>query len=210
MKRFLSILVAAVLAVTAFSACKKQETPPDEPTKEKNVYATLNDPTKKNTAPKKESGTTSSQKEKTTATQKSSETNADTPPQKGKEPETTVKKEREVFEQMEYDSKEDVALYIKTFGKLPPNYIKQSEFSKLVLQFGSVEEVVKYKCIGGDVYANKEGLLPAERRRVYRHCDIGVFGSTDRGSKRIVYSNDGLIYYTEDWEQFELLYGNEK
>ena len=31
-----------------------------------------------------------------------------------------------------------------------------------------------------------------------------------RGAKRIVFSNDGLIYYTEDhYESFELLYGEE-
>ena len=31
-----------------------------------------------------------------------------------------------------------------------------------------------------------------------------------RGAKRIVFSNDGLIYYTEDhYKSFELLYGEE-
>ena len=41
-------------------------------------------------------------------------------------------------------------------------------------------------------------------------CDIDTLGKQKRGAKRIVFSNDGLIYYTEDhYESFELLYGEE-
>ena len=35
-----------------------------------------------------------------------------------------------------------------------------------------------------------------------------TLGAAKRGAKRIVFSNDGLIYYTEDhYKSFELLYG---
>lgn len=45
--------------------------------------------------------------------------------------------------------------------------------------------------------------------RDYYECDID-FDGTYRNEKRIVFSNDGLIYYTEDhYESFELLYGEE-
>ena len=39
-------------------------------------------------------------------------------------------------------------------------------------------------------------------------CDINTLGASSRGAQRIVFSNDGLIYYTDDhYESFELLYG---
>ena len=63
-------------------------------------------------------------------------------------------------------------------------------------------------CIGGDYFGNYEGLLPAQKGRKYYECDIDTLGKSKRGAKRIIYSNDGLIYYTEDhYESFELLYG---
>ena len=45
--------------------------------------------------------------------------------------------------------------------------------------------------------------------RKYYECDIDSDGGY-RGAKRIIYSDDGLVYYTEDhYETFELLYGEE-
>ena len=51
--------------------------------------------------------------------------------------------------------------------------------------------------IGGDYYGNYEGVLPDEPGREYHECDID-YESGNRNGKRIVYSNDGNIYYTED------------
>ena len=66
------------------------------------------------------------------------------------------------------------------------------------------------KCIGGSRFGNYEGLLPEADGRTYTECDIDTLGADSRGAKRIVFSNDGLIYYTEDhYETFELLYGEE-
>ena len=57
---------------------------------------------------------------------------------------------------------------------------------------------------------NYEGLLPEADGRTYTECDIDTLGADSRGAKRIVFSNDGLIYYTEDhYKSFELLYGEE-
>ena len=57
---------------------------------------------------------------------------------------------------------------------------------------------------------NYEGLLPDAPGRKYYECDIDTLGARSRGAKRIIYSNDGLIYYTADhYESFELLYGEE-
>ena len=64
--------------------------------------------------------------------------------------------------------------------------------------------------IGGGRFGNYEGLLPEADGRSYTECDIDTNGASSRGAKRIVFSNDGLIYYTEDhYESFELLYGEE-
>lgn len=109
-----------------------------------------------------------------------------------------------------YTSAEDVALYLHTYGELPPNFITKKEAQKLGWPGGSLEEYAPGKCIGGDYFGNYEGLLPEKEGRTYRECDIDTLGAKSRGAERIVYSNDGLIYYTPDhYESFELLYGEE-
>ena len=75
---------------------------------------------------------------------------------------------------------------------------------------GSLEPYAPDKCIGGSRFGNYEGLLPEADGRTYTECDIDTLGADSRGAKRIVFSNDGLIYYTEDhYKSFELLYGEE-
>ncbi|MBE6626668.1 MAG: ribonuclease [Ruminococcaceae bacterium] len=109
-----------------------------------------------------------------------------------------------------YDDKERVALYIHLYGKLPSNYITKEKAEELGWSGGSVERYAKGKCIGGSRFGNYEGLLPKKSGRTYYECDIDTLGESSRGAKRIVYSNDGLIYYTDDhYETFELLYGEE-
>ena len=105
-----------------------------------------------------------------------------------------------------YTTKEDVALYIHTYGCLPDNFITKNEARKLGWEGGSLEPYAPGCCIGGDRFGNYEGLLPEDRD--YRECDIDTLGAKSRGAKRIVFSDDGLIYYTDDhYESFELLYG---
>lgn len=109
-----------------------------------------------------------------------------------------------------YYSKEDVELYIRTYAKLPPNFITKDEAEALGWEGGSVERCRDGAAIGGDTFGNREGLLPKKSGRVYYECDIDTYGKSTRGAKRIVYSNDGLIYYTDDhYETFTLLYGEE-
>lgn len=110
-----------------------------------------------------------------------------------------------------YTSKEDVALYIHTYGKLPKNFITKNEAEKLGWTGGGLESYAPGKCIGGDRFGNYEGLLPKKSGRTYTECDIDTLGKNSRGAKRIVFSNDGLIYYTDDhYESFELMYGEDK
>ena len=106
-----------------------------------------------------------------------------------------------------YYSKEDVALYIHTYGKLPSNFITKDEARALGWEGGSVERYAPGKAIGGDRFGNREGLLPKADGRYYTECDINTLGKDSRGAERIVFSNDGLIYYTADhYERFTLLY----
>ena len=65
--------------------------------------------------------------------------------------------------------------------------------------------------IGGGVFCKLEGQLPTARGRTYYECDIDTAGRRSRGAKRIIFSNDGLIYYTDDhYETFTLLYEEDR
>lgn len=109
-----------------------------------------------------------------------------------------------------YTTKEDVALYIHTYGHLPGNFITKKEAQALGWTGGSLEPYAPGKCIGGSRFGNYEGLLPEAEGRTYTECDINTLGADKRGAERIVFSNDGLIYYTGDhYESFTLLYGEE-
>lgn len=107
-----------------------------------------------------------------------------------------------------YTSRDDVALYLHLYGHLPDNFITKKEAQKLGWSGGSLERYAPGCCIGGDRFGNYEGLLPEKSGRTYWECDIDTLGASSRGAKRIVFSNDGLIYYTEDhYSSFTLLYG---
>lgn len=114
----------------------------------------------------------------------------------------------ELDEHGSYTSKESVAAYIHTYGHLPENYITKNEAEKLGWNSkeGNLWEVAPGMSIGGSKFGNYEGLLPDRKGRKYYECDIDYEGGY-RGAKRIIYSNDGLIFYTEDhYESFEQLY----
>lgn len=109
-----------------------------------------------------------------------------------------------------YDSVQDVALYLQTYGQLPDNYITKNEAEDLGWSGGSVEKYAPGKAIGGDRFSNREGLLPKANGRTWTECDIDTLGENSRGAKRLVFSNDGLIYYTDDhYESFERVYPEE-
>ena len=105
----------------------------------------------------------------------------------------------EVFEDQSYTDPYKVAQYIYKYDKLPPNYITKQEAEELgwVSHEGNLWEVTDKKSIGGNRFYNREGDLPESEGRVYYECDVNYQGGY-RGSERLVYSNDGLIYYTDD------------
>ena len=112
-----------------------------------------------------------------------------------------------------YTSKDEVALYIYTYKKLPKNFITKSEAKKLGWNSfkNYVGDVAKGKSIGGDRFNNYQKILPDIKGRKYIECDIDYKGKK-RNAKRIVYADDfdekiGCIYYTEDhYNTFEKLY----
>lgn len=130
--------------------------------------------------------------------------------EKVEEQEAENTSEEMLLEDGSYTTKEEVALYLHQYGHLPSNFITKKEAEKLGWEGGSLEPYAPGMCIGGSRFGNYEGLLPEKEGRSYTECDIDTLGADRRGAKRIVFSNDGLIYYTEDhYETFELLYGEE-
>ena len=141
----------------------------------------------------------------------SSTTVIQTPPESFAPVESQAPEEPELLDiDGTYDSKEEVALYLYQYGCLPSNYMTKKEARALGWEGGSLEKYAPGMCIGGDKFGNREGLLPDAEGRKYTECDIDTLGAKERGAKRIVFSNDGLIYYTPDhYASFELLYGEE-
>lgn len=106
-----------------------------------------------------------------------------------------------------YTTRDDVALYIHTYGRLPSNFVTKKEAEAAGWSGGSLEPYLPGKCIGGSHFGNYEGLLPKAKGRTWTECDINTLGKRSRGSERIIFSNDGLIFYTDDhYESFIQLY----
>lgn len=94
---------------------------------------------------------------------------------------------------------DDVSSYVVKNGKLPDNFITKAEAEALGWnpKLGNLDDVAPGKSIGGDIFKNKEGLLPKADGRVWYEADIN-FTSGYRGSDRLLYSSDGLLYKTTD------------
>lgn len=102
------------------------------------------------------------------------------------------------------NSPESVAAYLKEHGKLPDYFVtkKEAEAAGWVPSKGNLWEVLPGHVIGGDRFGNREGKLPKGK---YRECDVNYSGGR-RGAERIVFSEDGAIYYTKDhYNTFERL-----
>ena len=113
---------------------------------------------------------------------------------------------------MDYDSADEdepVQSVTVSAADASPAQDEKKEAEEAGWSGGNVERYTgEGTAIGGSRFGNREGLLPKEQGRVYTECDIDTVGENSRGAKRIVFSNDGLVYYTDDhYESFELLYG---
>lgn len=209
MKKLLCLLLAALMMFTLTACAQKPESSlPSSDTSE--AVSEISEPSDEVTSQPEEitsqpNAPPAGESEDTNVST-SDQTQPETP---ASEPESTPSLP-EIDENGSYTSKDDVALYIHTFGHLPQNFITKKEAQKLGWSGGSLEPYAPGKCIGGSHFGNYEGLLPQKDGRSYTECDIDTLGKDSRGAKRIVFSNDGLIYYTDDhYESFTLLYGEE-
>lgn len=111
-----------------------------------------------------------------------------------------------------YSAPDEVALYIHVFQQLPVNFITKSDAQDLgwISSQGNLWDVTDHMSIGGDTFGNREGLLPKAKGRQYYECDVNYDPAYDhgrRGLERVVFSNDGLVYYTSDhYNTYTLLY----
>lgn len=181
----------------ALGACTRQEAKKESAkTESSKIESSKTESVKDGKSQSKES--TSKEEETTTITESEEETLQ----------ESATEKEVQVEENGNYTSKEEVALYIHTYGKLPVNYITKKEAQDMGWDpsKGNLSDILPGMSIGGSAFGNYEGALPRANGRRYFECDIDYDGGY-RGAKRLVYSNDGLVFYTEDhYNTFEQIY----
>lgn len=181
----------------ALGACTRQEAKKESAkTESSKIESSKTESVKDGKSQSKDS--TSKEEETTTITESEEETLQ----------ESATEKEVQVEENGNYTSKEEVALYIHTYGKLPVNYITKKEAQDMGWDpsKGNLSDILPGMSIGGSAFGNYEGALPRANGRRYFECDIDYDGGY-RGAKRLVYSNDGLVFYTEDhYNTFEQIY----
>ena len=109
-----------------------------------------------------------------------------------------------------YTTRDSVAAYLCKFDKLPGNYVGKNEGKKLYeSKTGNTFDKWNFNpwttigvMIGGDKFGNSEGILP---KGTYHEADVD-YSAKNRGTKRVVYQNDCVIYYTADhYETFSKL-----
>lgn len=87
---------------------------------------------------------------------------------------------------------------LRRAGRLPDRYVTKDEAEDLGWRPGSdLCDVDPDASIGGDRFGNRERRLPERQGRRWREADLD-FNCGRRGAKRLVWSNDGLIYVTVD------------
>ncbi|MCS7268017.1 MAG: ribonuclease domain-containing protein [Geminicoccaceae bacterium] len=85
--------------------------------------------------------------------------------------------------------------------KLPPRYMTKAEARKLGWEPGvDLCTVARGRVLGGDRFGNREKKLPEKRDRKWFEADLDFFCGS-RGPKRLVWSDDGLMYLTTDHYQ---------
>lgn len=88
---------------------------------------------------------------------------------------------------------------LKYHGILPDYYIEKSVADRLGYDSssGNLDEVAPGKTLSKGIYRNLNGHLPSAYGRIWYEADINYSGGF-RGTERILFSNDGLIFVTYD------------
>ena len=98
-------------------------------------------------------------------------------------------------------------VYLKRYGKLPDYYITKEEAKEKygwVTGKNTMAGKVPGKMIGGNVFKNKNNILPVKEGRIWYECDVD-YEMLKRNSKRLYYSNDGLMFYSETHDEAEVV-----
>ena len=106
---------------------------------------------------------------------------------------------------------QQIVNYLEKYGKLPENFITKKEAQALGWDswYNYVGEVAPGKSIGGDRFGNYERQLPSKKGRTWYECDANYRGK-ERGAERVLFSSDGLYYYTDDhYRTFTQMYPEE-
>ena len=98
-----------------------------------------------------------------------------------------------------------VVSYLQKNNKLPDYYITKKEAREKgwIASEGNLCDVLPGKAIGGDIFTNREKKLPAQKGRKWYEADLN-YNCGRRNADRVVFSNDGLIYVTNNhYKTFE-------
>ncbi|WP_157876858.1 polymorphic toxin-type HINT domain-containing protein [Streptomyces graminilatus] len=91
---------------------------------------------------------------------------------------------------------------LRATGKLPGNYVTKAQAAAAGWEPGkALGNRIPGAQIGGDVFENADGLLPHFPGRTWSEADVGLNNMMKRSKQpgtRLVYSNDGLAYVTND------------
>lgn len=212
-KRLLLVILALAILLTACAskpvAPSQAQTEPERTVSEETLKTDAETEALTVSTPDTESDTDPpAETEAETTTEAETITEAETEPPadipEGTESEVTqIRDDLPVLGEYYYDV-ENVVLYLVLYDELPPNYITKNDARKLGWEGGSVEKYKDGAAIGGDRFGNYEGQLPKANGRTYTECDIDTNGYSSRGSRRLIFSNDGLYFYTSDhYEHFK-------
>ena len=103
---------------------------------------------------------------------------------------------------------QSIADYLFAHGELPDNFITKKEARALGWDSSRnyLSDVAPGMSIGGDYFGNYEGRLPVEQGVEYHEADCWYTGGK-RNAYRVIYSNQGRVWYTEDhYETFTELF----
>ena len=93
---------------------------------------------------------------------------------------------------------------LKFKGALPENYVDKKEALQQGWKQGKwPSNFLPGKTIAGGVYCNDDGRLPTVPGRIWYEADIN-YKTGKRNSRRILWSNDGLIFVT--YNHYETFY----
>ena len=94
------------------------------------------------------------------------------------------------------DSDKGADWWLRNYGVLPSNYIKEADLRALGWDRGDYPaKYIQGKIVTMGEYRNKNGHLPQAPGRVWYEADINYY-SGKRNRHRILWSNDGLIFVT--------------